>query len=380
MQKKNPTFASPPEFVTTSTELEQMFERLMQTSRVAVDTESNSLYAYEEQVCLLQFSIPGIDYLVDPLALDDLRPLAPFFASSEIEKVFHAADYDLIVLKRDFDFTCGKLFDTMWAGRVLGWRHVGLGSVLEKHFDLHLDKKFQRYNWGKRPLSDKAIAYGRMDTHYLLELRDLQQEALESLGRWQEAQEIFEYLRTTTSIPPERDPKETFWSLKGLHRLNHKEKRVMYGLHLWRERTAERLDRPPFKVMGRKQLLSLAHTRPRDKRGLRASGLSHYQIRKYGRELLHLLRGQPRTLPSQPNGEPEPSNEVKDRYESLRSWRRDVARMRGVDSDVILPNATLWELAEDPPADVEALLDVPGIGPWRKENYGPDLIALLQHT
>jgi ribonuclease D len=54
--------------------------------------------------------------------------------------------------------------------------------------------------------------------------------------------------------------------------------------------------------------------------------------------------------------------------------------MRGVDSDVILPNATLWELAEDPPADVEALLDVPGIGPWRKENYGPDLIALLQHT
>ena len=44
---------------------------------LAVDTESNSLYAYRERVCLIQFSTLQDDYLVDPLALDDLSALAP---------------------------------------------------------------------------------------------------------------------------------------------------------------------------------------------------------------------------------------------------------------------------------------------------------------
>ena len=53
-----------------------MASLLVQEPVMAVDTESNSLYAYREQVCLLQFSTPQNDYLVDPLALHDLSPLA----------------------------------------------------------------------------------------------------------------------------------------------------------------------------------------------------------------------------------------------------------------------------------------------------------------
>ena len=71
---------------------------------VAVDTESNSLYAYHERVCLIQFSIPGEDYLLDPLAIDDLSPLGDLFADPKIEKIFHAAEYDVMVLRRDYDF------------------------------------------------------------------------------------------------------------------------------------------------------------------------------------------------------------------------------------------------------------------------------------
>jgi ribonuclease D len=74
--------------------------------------------------------------------LQDLRPLAPFFASEEIEKIFHGSDYDLIVLQRDYQFTCGKLFDTMWAARTLGWPQVGLGNILENYFGVHPIKNF----------------------------------------------------------------------------------------------------------------------------------------------------------------------------------------------------------------------------------------------
>jgi ribonuclease D len=105
--------------------------------------------------------------LVDPLALDDLSALAPVFADERIEKVFHAAEYDLLCLKRDFDFECNNLFDTMLAARILGRDEIGLGSMLGAEFGLTLDKRQQRANWGERPLPSRLLEYARMDTHYL---------------------------------------------------------------------------------------------------------------------------------------------------------------------------------------------------------------------
>ena len=84
--------------------LVRLADVLLRQTVIAVDTESNSLFAYQEQVCLIQFSTETNDYLVDPLVLHDLSPLGPIFANPAIEKVFHAAEYDLICLKRDFGF------------------------------------------------------------------------------------------------------------------------------------------------------------------------------------------------------------------------------------------------------------------------------------
>ena len=82
---------SPPVWVATQPELRALVKKLSKQPSVAVDTESNSLHAYHEQVCLIQFSTPETDYLVDPLALDDLTVLGEVFANPEIEKIFHAA-------------------------------------------------------------------------------------------------------------------------------------------------------------------------------------------------------------------------------------------------------------------------------------------------
>jgi len=158
--------------ITQPAALEKLARRLARHSILGVDTESNSLFAYREQVCLIQFSTSDEDALVDPLALDDLSPLADIFASPKIEKIFHAAEYDLICLKRDFGFSFANLFDTMVAARILGWEEIGLGSILKAEFDVQLDKRFQRANWGKRPLAAELINYASRDTHYLIPLRD----------------------------------------------------------------------------------------------------------------------------------------------------------------------------------------------------------------
>jgi len=101
---------------------------------LAIDTESNSLFAYRERVCLVQISTPTTDYLIDPLAIADLSPLAPIFDQETIQKIFHAAEYDVICLKRDYGFSFSNIFDTMIAARILGEQQVGLGSLLQNHF------------------------------------------------------------------------------------------------------------------------------------------------------------------------------------------------------------------------------------------------------
>ena len=95
----------PPIWIATPGAIKELADELAGWTRIAVDTESNSMHAFREQLCLIQFSTPQTDYLVDPLALKDLSPLRPVFANPEIEKVFHAAEYDLICLKRDSGIT-----------------------------------------------------------------------------------------------------------------------------------------------------------------------------------------------------------------------------------------------------------------------------------
>src|SRR5574341_1631298 len=181
----------PPVWVDKPNQFNQMIADLSTQSRIAVDTESNSLHAYREQVCLMQFSTPKIDYVVDPLALEDHSLLAPIFNNLKIEKIFHAAEYDLICLRRDFGFEFSNLFDTMHAARVLGYQYVGLDNLLAEKFKVKMDKRHQKADWGERPLTPAQVDYARLDTHYLFDLRDLLEAELSEKNRLELAQEDF---------------------------------------------------------------------------------------------------------------------------------------------------------------------------------------------
>ncbi|HEX7594393.1 MAG TPA: ribonuclease D, partial [Anaerolineae bacterium] len=209
LQTEN-SLQSTPVWVATSPALDALRARLASEALVAVDTESDSLFSYFEKVCLLQISTRETDYVVDPLALAQaetgdvsrgIATLGPFFADSGIEKIFHAAEYDILCLKRDYHFEFKTIFDTMIAARVLGWKNVGLGNILQERFNVTLNKKMQRADWGHRPLTAEEIAYAREDTHYLIALYSLQLRELERLERLEEAREEFERLTRVESAP-----------------------------------------------------------------------------------------------------------------------------------------------------------------------------------
>lgn len=369
-----------PIMVTTPEALQRLAAALAREPIVAVDTESNSLYAYQEQVCLIQFSTPEADYLVDPLALKDLAPLGPIFASDEIEKVFHAAEYDVMTLKRDFGFEFRRLFDTMLAARILGWKHIGLGSVLEVEFGVTVNKKYQRANWGKRPLPEEMLAYARLDTHYLIPLRDRLLEELRAADRWDLAREDFRRLREVDGHQP-ADDTASCWRVSGAYDLSPQKAAVLQALCEFRAGVARSIDRPLFKVINDRSLLAVAERCPHNLRELeRIPEMSPKLVQRYGKSLLEAVERGLRAAPLRPPRTRRPDEAYLERLDALLEWRKLTGRQLGVNSDVIMPRDLLTEVAAKNPMGKDELGEILAEIPYRLERFGGDILAVLRDS
>lgn len=369
-----------PILITRQPALIRMAERLSNEPILAVDTESNSLFAFQEQVCLIQFSTPKDDYLVDPLALGDLSALESVFADPEIEKVFHAAEYDLISLKRDYRFEFNNIFDTMVAARILGWEEIGLGSILKSEFDVELNKRYQRANWGRRPLPPEMLAYARLDTHYLIPLRYRLMAELKARDRWPLAEEDFNRLRFVNGRDPQDMP-EPCWRVRGAYDLSPQQAAVLLELCQYRIQVAKSIDRPVFKVLGDRTLLAIAEALPRSLDELRAlPELSEKQFQRNGRALWQAVERGLQAEPIRPPRPPRPDEDFLARIEALRSWRKSTARQMQVKSDVILPRDVMHSIAAHDPTHQEELAALMRQVPWRYERFGDQILATLYQT
>ncbi len=179
---------------------------------LALDTEADSLHAYPEKVCLIQISTAAGDRLVDPLAGIDIGPFLDALVGREL--IFHAADYDLRLLRKHHEFTPSVIFDTMLAARLLGEKQFGLSSLVEKHLGVKLDKGSQKAYWARRPLTEKMETYARNDTHYLKPLEEKLKSELRAKGRLAWHQESCARLITECSQPVVANEDEV-WRIKG---------------------------------------------------------------------------------------------------------------------------------------------------------------------
>jgi ribonuclease D len=351
---------------------------LRQEPRLAIDLEANSMYAYREQVCLVQISVPVRDYIIDPLTGLDLSELGALIENPAIEKVFHAAEYDLMLLKRQYGWQCHNLFDTMWAARILGYERYGLGNLLHDLYGVKQNKKHQKSNWQRRPLTPEQLAYAQQDTHYLLQLRDRLASELEAQGATIEAGEIFSQ---QTQVSPNHqgfDP-DDFWYIGGAFDLTRQQQAILKALYTFRDQEAQRRNQPLFKVIGDRTLLELAQASPTTMRELHdVHGMSEGQVHRYGRQLLPLIaEAQKADPPRFPKRNNRPPDEVCNRYEKLHTWRKEKAQARGVESDVILGREMLWTIAHQNPQTMEQLAQIEQLGEWRCKTYGEEILRVL---
>ena len=229
--------------------------RLKAAEWVALDTEADSLHAYPEKLCLLQVSTAEGHDLIDPLSDSiDLAPLWEELRGREL--IFHGADYDLRLLRKDFDYSPCSIFDTMIAARLIGCEKFGLANLVEQFLNVALEKGPQKANWARRPLTERMEEYARNDTRYLKPLADLLRKELESRGRLDWHRESCDKLLRDCSQPVESDP-ETEWRLKGSAKLSPRGLAVLREVWRWREREARAANRPLFHIMNTKPMLAL---------------------------------------------------------------------------------------------------------------------------
>jgi ribonuclease D len=355
--------------------------QLAKQSVIAIDLEADSMHSYREKVCLLQVSTGTETLLIDPLQATNLAPLQPVLAEPAIRKIFHAADYDLRCLHRDFGIELHGLFDTMICAQLLGEERIGLADLLGKYFGVSLDKRFQRADWSQRPLSAEMINYAAEDTRHLHRLADLFETRLTELGRLDWAQEEFalqEKVRFTDNEGP------LCLRIKAAGNLDRRQLGLLEELLQWRETEAEQRDVPPFKVIGNQDLIALAMAAPETQQELKSTaGLSPRHADRLGKKLLAaLLRGKQLAeadLPVYPRKARQRRDpQVDARLERLKKWRTSIAATYQLDPGVLINNALLEELANANPRSDDTLAQVPGMKSWQRRELGAGLLDAMR--
>ncbi|MCU0511232.1 MAG: HRDC domain-containing protein [Anaerolineae bacterium] len=367
----------PAALIQTDEAFEALLPQLAREPLLAIDTESNGMYAYQGRVCLIQVSTRQADYIIDPLPITRMQPLGDLIANPAIEKVFHAAEYDLILLKHDYGFEVNNLFDTSLAARLCGETSIGLADLLAAHFGVTVDKRHQLDNWLLRPLPAESLRYAQMDTHYLPRLRDIFLERLNVPGRLEEALEIFGDATRVDGSATDFDP-EAYWKIGKTGGLNRRQMAHLSELYMERDRLAREADVPPYKIMSNGLLVEVARHNPASLRELNhLRGVQEWQVRLYGEHLLAALeRGRSSRLPTPPDSE-NPDPVIAERYMLLHAWRKERAAQRGLDASLILSRRVMRDIAASLPATPQALAQIHGMGPWRLQAYGAELLAVV---
>jgi ribonuclease D len=360
----------------------ELMGRLGKEPCLALDTEASSFHRFHERIGLVQLSDRRDTWLLDPLALSDMNGLGTLLGSEKSETVIHDADFDLRLLKRMYGFRVRRIFDTLIAAELVNEPELGLASLLKKHFGLQLDKRFQKADWCKRPLTPGMLEYAAMDTRHLIALRDKLEEALKAKGRLDWAQEEFALL-TEMPFRSKVDDTPGFLRMKGAQTLKPKELAVLRELYDWRNSVAGPLDRAPFMVLGNEVLLALAKAPVRDLAALAAvKGVGPSAITKYGEAILAAQqRGldmpkdqwprleRPKRLPRDP--------QLEERVKRLKAERDKLAAEQDLRPGIVAANHLLMDLGRAKPANLDELLAVPEMRRYQALAFGPRLLEVM---
>jgi ribonuclease D len=295
-----------------------------------------------------------------------------------VEKVLHGADYDIRTLGRDYAITFTNLFDTMIAAQLIGLEAFGLAALLKSHFDITLNKQWQKADWSARPLTPAMIRYAADDTAHLFALRDRLADGLAHKGRLEWLREECRLL--TAQKAAARQPPSCF-AVKGAGRLEPQQQAILQALLEAREAIASTTDRPPFKIITNETLMELSVRQPAAIEQLAAMpGVGRRALQQWGAGLLEAIRCGAAVPPEQR------PRRAASRYVSLtgaqdamlkrmKTAREEAATRLGISPGLLCSNAVMEELTRLSQPTAAQLAQ--RLTQWRYEIMGDTFLKML---
>ena len=370
-------------FIESDTELQQVCEDLLKEKIIGVDLEADSMYCFKEKICLLQIATEKQAFLIDPFEIK----ADPFFVrvleNTGVMTVFHGSDFDIRTLDREYQARVKNLFDTEIACRFLGVRERGLGALLKKHFNVDANKKFQKEDWSKRPLSRDMIEYSVLDVTHLIEFQDILSRQLMEKGRLSWAREEFEIQAKVRYEGNHSLP--LFLKFKGAGKLENRTLAVLESLLGMRLGIAEKKDLPLFKVISNDSIMAMAVEKPVTvERMLQMRALSPKQASMYGGlcvdAIVRALALPHKDLPSYPKmRRPKRDEKAEQRIERLKKMREKLSLAMDMEPGLLLNNTAIEGIAVKNPGTCEELLEIDPIRRWQVEAMGEDILSTLKY-
>ncbi|MCL2012908.1 MAG: HRDC domain-containing protein [Cystobacterineae bacterium] len=372
--------------VHTQTELEHVLSKLNTAKELAVDTESDNLYAFRARLCLIQIATDEEIFLVDALS-EHLDPqiLAPVFENPQITKYFHSASGDLSFLLTKQLHVLG-LFDTQRAAAYLKKPKLGLAWLTENYLGISLDKAQQRANFAKRPFSDEVLHYAASDVRFLLQLgRLLKAECLQKNSL---EEVLLDCLRLENEAREPANPGERFVFYPPSHlsiAQQHLANKIAHFLNAARLRWAKRKKKPFGQVLSNQSLYAIAYAAPTSLEELQEiPGIRRDFIARFGAWVLKQIEEIKQTELDASDEATLPYKRdialpVQRRIDALRKFRTQELSTCPLAPQQILTNTLIERLAEYPPDTPEELLRFPYFGNKRFRLYGSRLLDLLNN-
>lgn len=343
---------------------------------IALDIEEDREHRYRPSVALIQITLPGQDFVIDPLPLSRqlFLPVIEAICLTPSIVVMHGCRNDVTGLKRDFGVGPDTVGDTQTAARFLGAKAFGLAALLGARFEIELDKAVRRSNWLARPLSDDQLAYAREDTRYLLSLWSELLSEVDSAG-WDDA--LAEECAALADLYPDPPVFDPFgWRrAKGAKQLTDEQQRRAAALWRWRDQVARSKDRHPSRTLPPWAVVYLARQGVSALEGGSPRGVPRSLTAPQQDALVRALDA-PRDLPPKTKTprrrSPVPSEVFDLRMKRLSDWRADLSRSTGVESGFIAPKSVLETIARTEIDEPEGYATVPQIRRWRARRWAAD--------
>lgn len=361
-------------YISTNEDLVAFCRRARTYAVVAVDTEFLRERTYYAKLCLVQVATPDECVAIDPLAIDDLTPLAELMADVNTLKVFHACSQDMEVLDHTLGVLPTPIFDTQVAAGFLGERsQVSYNGLVHAFCNVTLPKTESLTDWSRRPLSPKQIEYALDDVRYLIQAYPVIADKLRALGRtaW-----VRDEIRVLTS--PEHyhtDPRQAFKRVKRISSCTRRQLGVARELAAWREQRAEARDVPRKWIMSDEVLLALCKAAPKTVDGFRrmrgTEQLSERDVQVALDAIARGLRCPQENLPSMGRAHHTPTPEQESVIDLMYALIRLVSDRSGVATSLIISRDGLLSYIDHPERS-------PLREGWRFELVGTLIDDLLQ--